>query len=266
MGIPLRRGRLFDERDRAGALPVAIISESLAAMRFGTDDPIGRRLRIGPTDGPPYTIVGVAGNVRQLSLALSQSDAVYTPATQWRFPDSVMSLVVRARGDAAALIPAVRQAVWSVDRNQPIERVALMEDLLAASAAERRFALTLFEAFALAALVLAAAGIYGLLSGRVAERTREIGVRAALGASRRSIVGLVLRQGLGLTAAGVVIGIAGAAAASQAIAAMLFGVSPLDPLTYAATVVLLTVVSAAACGVPAWRAVCIDPATTLRAE
>jgi putative ABC transport system permease protein len=266
MGIPLRRGRLFDERDRAGAPPVAVISESLARTRFGTSDPLGRHVRIGPTDGPPYTIVGVVGDVRQLSLALTASDAVYTPAAQWRFPDSVMSLVVRARGDAAALIPAVRQAVWSVDRHQPIVRVALMEDLVAASAAERRFALMLFEAFALAALVLAAAGIYGLLSGSVAERTREIGVRAALGASRRSIVGLVLHHGLRLTVVGVVLGLAGAAAASQAIATMLFGVSRLDPLTYVSTVGLLVTVSAIACALPAWRAARIDPGTTLRAE
>src|SRR5882672_6430403 len=177
-----------------------------------------------------------------------------------------MSLVVRARGDAASLGPAIRQAVWSVDRDQPVVRVTTMDDLLAASAAERRFALILFEAFALAALALAAAGIYGVLAGSVAERTREMGVRSALGASRGSIVALVLRQGLTLTGLGVAIGLAGAVAASQAIAAMLFGVSSLDWVTYVGVIALLGGVSAIACSVPAWRAARVDPASTLRAE
>jgi putative ABC transport system permease protein len=266
MHIPLRRGRVFTEDDRAGAPLVALINESCASRRFPAEDPIGKRLHVGPTDGPPYTIVGVVGDVKQLSLALAEPDAVYVPASQWRFGDNVMSLVVRARDDAATLAPAVRQAVWSIDKDQPIVRVATMDQLLAASAAERRFALMLFETFAIAALLLAAAGIYGVLAGSVAERTREIGVRAALGASRGSIAALVVRQGLLLTGLGVAIGIGGAAAASQAIAAMLFGVSRLDPVTYLAVVGLLTGVAAIACSVPAWRAVRVDPATTLRAE
>ena len=266
MGIPLRSGRFLTEYDRAGAPPVALISESLARAKFAGTDPLGQRLRIGPLTGEPYTIVGVVGNVKQQSLALGETDAVYTTATQWRFADNAMSLVVRTRGDAAALAPAIRQAVWSVDRDQPIVRVATMSELLAASAAERRFALILFEAFALAALVLAAAGIYGVLAGSVAERTREIGVHSALGASRGKILALVLGQGMALTALGIAIGVAVAAAATQAIVAMLFGVSRLDPVTYAGVIVLLVGVSAIACWVPAWRAARIDPAITLRAE
>ena len=266
MRIPVLRGRTFGERDDAGAPRVALISESLAKRRFVGTDPIGQRLRIGPVDGPPFTIVGVVGDLRQLSLAMNESDAVYTPAAQWLFTDNAMSLVVRARGDATSLVPAIRQAVWSVDKDQPVVRVATMESLLAASAAERRFALILFEAFALAALVLAAAGIYGVLAGSVAERTREIGVRAALGASRASILALVLREGLWLTLCGVAIGLAGAVAATRSISAMLFGVSPLDPLTYFGVIALLAAVSLIACGVPAWRAARVDPATTLRAD
>jgi putative ABC transport system permease protein len=141
-----------------------------------------------------------------------------------------------------------------------------METLLAATASERRFALILFEAFALVALALAAVGIYGVLSGSVTERTREIGVRAALGASRGDILGLVVGQGLTLTAAGVAVGVAAAAAASRGLTALLFGVSPLDPATYAGVVALLAVVSALACSMPAWRASRVDPAITLRAE
>ena len=174
--------------------------------------------------------------------------------------------MVRTRGNAAALAPAVRRAIWSIDKDQPVVRVATMDALLAASAAERRFALILFEAFAIAALVLAAAGIYGVLAGSVAERTREIGVRSALGASRADIVGLVVWQGMTLTAVGIVIGLAGAAVASRAIVAMLFSVSRLDPSTYIGVVVLLGVVAAMAAAVPAWRAARVDPAITLRAE
>jgi putative ABC transport system permease protein len=266
MGISLRYGRLLVEDDRAGAPLVALISESLARLRFPGESAIGQRLRIGPSDGAPYTIVGVVGDVKQVSLALAESRAVYTPASQWVFPQRAMTFVVRTTGDAAALAPAVRQAVWSIDKDQPVVRIATMADLLDASAGERRFALVLFGAFALAALVLAAAGIYGVLAGSVAERTREIGVRAALGASRGNIVALVLRQGFGLTALGVAIGVAGAAVASQAIGAMLFGVSRLDPTTYVGVMTLLFAVAVVACVVPAWRAVRVDPATTLRAE
>jgi putative ABC transport system permease protein len=270
MGIPLRRGRMLDEHDVAGAPVAVLISESLAKRKFPDRDPIGQRLRMGPDIGRPDrpwgAIVGVVGNVRQVSLAVSDSDAVYITTTQWSWVDNVQSLVVRAHGDAAVLAPAIRNAIWSVDKDQPIVRVATMADLLATSAAERRFSLIIFEAFALAALVLAAAGIYGVLSGSVTERTREIGVRSALGATPASILAMVLRQGITLTAIGVTIGLAGAVAASQAIAVMLFGISRLDPLTYLGVIAMLLGVSAIACWVPASRAARVDPATTLRAE
>jgi putative ABC transport system permease protein len=262
MRIPLRRGRALEAQDRAGAPLVAVISEALAKRRLPGVDPVGRRLKIG--DGPLYTVVGVVGNVKQVSLALTESDAVYTPPSQWRFADNAMSLVIRTRGDAAALAPSVRAAVWSVDKDQPIVRVATMSVLLAGSAASRRFALTLFEAFALAALVLAAAGIYGVLAGSVVERSQEMGVRSALGASRSDIVTLVLRQGLRLTAVGVVLGLAGAVIATQALVTMLFGISHLDPVTYVGVIALLAATAVVACAVPAWRASRVDPVTALR--
>jgi len=268
MRIPLRRGRLLTDGDRAGAPLAAVISEAMARRRLPGLDPIGQRLRIGAGDGPPFTVVGVVGDVRQLSLELAASDAVYVTPQQWHFEDGAMSVVVRG-GEApgfAGLASAVRQAIWSVDRDQAVVRVAGMEELVAASAAQRRFALRVFELFGLAALALAAAGIYGVLAGRVAERTREIGVRSALGASRADLVTLVLGQGLRLTAAGVALGAGLAAAASGAIAAMLFGVSPLDPLTFAGVGALLASVASAASGVPAWRAARVEPASTLRAE
>lgn len=266
LGIPLRRGRLLDEHDLADAPPVALISESLARRRLPGIEPVGRRLHIGPQHAPPYTVVGVVGDVKQESLALDEAMAVYTTVEQWHFADRAMSVVVRASGDATALAPAVREAIWSVDEDQPIVRIATLDELLAASAADRRFALTLFAAFALAALVLAAAGIYGVLSGSVAERTREIGVRSALGASRRAILAMVVRQGLTLTGLGIALGAAGAVAASRAVTAMLFGVSRLDPVTYLGVIALLAGVAMVACGVPAWRAAQVDPASTLRAD
>jgi putative ABC transport system permease protein len=263
MRIPLRRGRTIDPNDVPGRPLVAVISEALARARFRNADPLGQQLSMGGTG--PYTIVGVVGDVKQVSLGLSDAEAVYVPFAQWS-ADRTMSLVVRAPGHVAALAPAIRNAVWSVDKDQPVVRVATMEDLVARSAAERRFALIVFEAFALAALVLAAAGIYGLLAGSVAERTREMGVRSALGASRNAIVGLVLRQGLRLTTVGMAVGLAGAYAASRAIAAMLFGISRADPLTYLGVVLLLVAVSLAACVVPAFRAARVEPATALKAE
>lgn len=266
MRIPLRRGRSLDEHDRGGAPLVALINESYAKHNFPGIDPIGQRLRIGPLNGPLYTIVGVVGDVKQVSLGLNRADSVYVAPGQWRFADHTMSLVIRSHGDPAALAAAVRTAVWSVDKDQPVVRIATMDDLVTASAAERRFALILFEAFAMATLILAAAGIYGVLAGNVAERTREFGVRTALGASTGNIVGLVVRQGAVVTGCGVVLGLLGAGAATSAIAAMLFGVSRLDPVTYAGVVVVLLCVSLLACLVPAWRAIRIDPATTLRAE
>jgi len=268
MGIPLRRGRLFNAQDAAG-LPMrpVLINESLAKRRYPGQDPIGQRIRFGgPPNRPWDIIVGVVGDVKQTSLAVSQSDAVYVTTAQWLWADGTQWLVVRTRGDAAALAPAVRQVIWSVDKDQPVVRVATMEGLLAASAAQRHFALILFETFALVALMLAGAGIYGVLSGSVAERTREIGVRLALGATNQSILALVIRQGMTLTGIGVAFGLAGAAAASQAIAAMLFGVSSLDPVTYLGVIVLLAAMSVIACGVPALRAMRVDPIVALRYE
>ncbi len=160
----------------------------------------------------------------------------------------------------------VRTAIWSVDKDQPIMRVSTMEKLIATSEAARKFALVLFEAFALVALILAAAGIYGVLAGVVTERLREIGVRAALGASRGDLVRMILRQGMGLTGAGVIAGVALTLAFVRVIAGMLFGVSQSDPGTYVIVSLLLGGVALLACLIPAWRAARVDPAMTLRSE
>ena len=266
MRIPRISGRSIEERDLAGAPVSVLVSQSLANRMFPAHDAIGQRLHVGSTDEPWYTIVGVVGNVRQASLAENDADAVYIPNAQWYVTNRAMWLVVRSNGDAARLAPAIRRAVWSVDKDQPIARVALMDELVAATASDRRFALVVLEVFALAALVLAATGLYGVLSGAVAERTREIGVRAALGATSGTILRMVVQHGLAMTALGVAIGLAGSVAASQALGSLLFGVTPLDAVTYLGTAVLLFVVSAAACWIPAWRAARVDPSITLRSE
>ena len=266
MGIPLRAGRLLDERDGAAAPLAVVVNESFVKRRIPGVNPIGQRLKIGPDSSPWFTVVGVVGDVTQMSLAISRSDAVYVTAAQWRFADNARWLVVRTEGDAAALTADIRRAIASVDRNQPILRVATMDERLQTSAADRRFALLLFEAFGLTALLLAAVGTYSLLSGSVTERTREIGVRSALGATRSRIVGLVLRQGMTLTAIGIGIGLVGALIASRALVTLLFGISPLDALTYVAVAGLLASVSLVACGMPAWRAARVHPSIALRFE
>lgn len=265
-GIALHRGRLLNDHDAAGAPQAVVISESLAKKQSHGQDAIGQHVHIGPTDRPWYTVVGVVADVKQTSLAESEPDAVYITTSQSWFVDDPLTLVVRARGDATTLAPAVQTAIWSVDKDQPIVRVATMASLLAASEAQRRFALILFEVFALAALALAAIGIYGVLSGSVNERMRELGIRSALGASRSSILALVVRQGMKLTGLGIVIGFAAAAGATRVIVTLLFGVSRLDPVTYLSVIALLLAVSTIACWAPAWRASRVDPAITLRAE
>ena len=266
MGIPLRRGRLLDASDVAGNPLSVAISESLARRRLPGKDPIGQRMHIGPDSGPWFTVVGVVSDVTQVSLAAENADAVYVAAAQWRFADRARWLVVRTSQDPAALTAAVRQAVRTVDADQPILRIATMSQRLDASAAERRFGLIAFEAFAIVALLLAAIGIYGVLSGSVTERTREIGIRSALGAGRASILRLVLREGMTLAGFGIGIGMIAALAASTALTSLLFGVSPLDPATHVSVVGLLLAVAAIACGLPAWRAIRVPASIALTSD
>ena len=266
MHIPLRSGRFLSEQDGTGAPPAVLLSESLARSEFPGQNPIGKRVHVGPLDRPWFTVVGVVGDVKQNSLAVDEPNAVYLTEAQSWFSDDTMSVVVRARGDAAALAPPVENAIWSADKNQALVRVATAGELMAAGEATRRFVLILFEAFALVALALAATGIYGVLSGSVAERTREIGVRAALGAPRSNILRLVLRQGMRLAAVGVTLGLVAAVVSSDALASLLFGVSRLDPLTYLAVTALLLAVACVACAVPAARALRVNPVEALRNE
>ena len=264
--LPLRRGRLLDEHDVADAPPVVLISESLAKRKFPDRDPIGQRVHVGPTNRPWYTVVGVVGDVKQVSLAVNQPDSVYIPTSQSWSVESVQSLVVRAHASLAGLTPTIKQAIWSVDKDQPIARVATMDALLATSAGERRFALILFESFGLVALVLAATGIYGVLAGSVAERTREIGIRLALGAQTSNVLHLIFRQGLILVLSGVGFGLLAAWALARLLTKLLFGVTATDPWAFGSVTVLLIVVALLACWLPARRATKVDPLVALRYE
>jgi predicted permease len=264
MRIPVRAGRVLTAGDREDAPWAVVVNESFARRYLRDKDPIGQRLWIGPTNGQAYTVVGVVGDVKQLSLAGDVPDAVYTTAAQWRFDDHVMSLVVRGTADAGALVSAAGAAIWSVDRDQPVVRVATMDALLADSSAERRFILLLFQVFAAAALVLTMAGIYGMMAGLVSERSRELGLRAAVGATAAQIVGLVFTFGARVTGIGLAVGVAGAVVGTRLMRAMLYGVSHLDVITYGAVVLMLALMATVACAVPALRAARIDPARALR--
>lgn len=265
MVIPLRSGRLLDARDVGGAPRAVVMNESFAKRKFAGQDALGKRLRFGPEEGDWYTVVGIVGDVKRSAMDVDAPDAIYVSTAQWHWVDQVMSLVVRARGNPAALTPSIRDAIWSVDKDLPISRVATMRELVDRSLSDRHFAMLLFVAFGFTALILAAVGIHGVLSGSVTERIREIGVRAALGASPGDVVGMVLRRGMMLTMAGVVLGLVAAALASRVVASMLFGVSRLDAATYLGVAALLSAVAAVACVRPAVRAARVDPASTLKA-
>jgi putative ABC transport system permease protein len=267
MGIGVLRGRGFSPDDaRDSAEKVVIVSAALAAHIWPGEEAVGKRIRVGAPEQPWRRVVGVARNVRHSGLDAAVTHQVYVPERQWQWADNQVTLVVRAARDPAAIARAVRAAVLSVDPGQPVTRLATMEQVVATSTAQRRLALVLFAAFAGVAVTLAAAGIYGALAGAVAERTREIGLRSAIGATPRDILALVLGQGVRLAAVGLAVGIAGALGVGRLIRGLLFGVQPTDPLTLAAVAALLAVVSIMACLIPARRALAVDPMTALRVD
>lgn len=266
LGVPVLSGRSFDAGDVAGGPRVAVVSRSLARRLFPGGDAVGRRVRVGPEELDPYTVVGVVEDVKHISLAGGPAEAVYVPTGQWHWADRVRWIVARVEGDATSLVPAIRRAVWSVDGDQPVVRAQSMDMVVTRSEARRRFVLIVLSAFALSALAVSGVGLFGVLSGVVTERRREMGVRAALGASRESLVSLVVRQGLGLVALGTVIGMVGATATSRVLSTMLFEVSRFDVPAYAGASCLVAFGALIASAVPAIRAGRADPAEVLRAE
>jgi putative ABC transport system permease protein len=264
MGIRIMTGRDFEDRDRAESPPVALLNETAARLYFPGEDPIGKRLRIEWSGPPEAEIVGVAADIRHGGLHWKPDPCLFLPNAQR--PHLLAALVVRASGDPAALVAAVKEQIRAVDPEQGVSHVQSMEGVVADSIARPRLQTVLLGVFAGVALVLACVGIYGVISYSVAQRTREIGVRLALGAEPRSIVRLVFREGLGLTAAGAAFGLLGAIALTRTMTTLLYGVKPTDPAVFAAVVVLLAAVAAAACYFPARRATRVDPVVVLREE
>jgi predicted permease len=269
MGIPLRRGRLIDERDGAGAPQVVVLGEAAVRKYFPGEDPLGKVLKIGLGRGPGKPkaggeVVGIVGDVKEHGLGAEHPPAVYIPYQQ--FPTPSLDLVVHTALDPRRLTTATEGAVRELDPQLPVTRVATLDEMVARSLSEPRFYTVLLGAFAATALLLAGLGIFGALSYAVSQRSREIGIRVALGAEPSEVLGMVLRHALALAALGMGIGLAGALALSRVIRGMLFRLSPTDPATLAGVAALLAAVALVASYLPARRATRVDPVEALRAE
>ena len=268
MQIPLRAGRDFGPPDFADHAPlVGIANEAMVSQYFKNEEPVGKRVRwASDPEAHWIQIVGVAGNVKHFGLDLPEAPALYSPYTQISPWKRWMTLVARTQSDPAAMAPAVKQQVWKVDPQLPVSRVLTMNEVAASSFAARSFNMLLLAIFAGLALVLAAIGIYGVMSYAVTQRTQEIGIRMALGARTPDVLGLILRSGMTMTMIGVVIGLAGAVALTRVMSTLLFGVTPTDKLTYAVVAAVLIFVALLACYLPARRATKVDPMEALRYE
>jgi predicted permease len=267
MGIPLIEGRLFDERDAPDAPHVAVISRSLAEERWPREDPLGKVIEFGNMDGDlrPFTIVGVVGDVRERSLDAPPAPTLYAYSRQRPRTAFNFHVLVRGSVDAAALAAAAREIVGELNPDAAVE-FRTLEQVFSSALAERQFTLVLMAVFGAIALLLAALGIYGVVSYLVSQRLREIGVRMALGASADQVLRLFVRQGLVLAFAGVACGVLAAVGLTRFLAGLLYEVSAVDAATFAAVALLLTGVALAACYVPARRASRVDPMVTLRRE
>jgi putative ABC transport system permease protein len=285
LGIPLVRGRTFDGHEKPVAPPKGVdfapqnfeviykdvifdgvVSQRMAEQFWPGEDPIGRRFRLGYPElhGPWVQIVGIVGNTTQTGQERGESPEFYLSLRQFPVPDGYIA--VRTRMDPAAALASVRKAIQSVAGDQPITDVQLMSERMAGFVSDRRFNMNLFGAFAGVALLLCVIGIYGVLSFFVSQRTREVGIRMALGAQRRDVLLDVLARGLRLAVPGVVLGLAGAWAVSRLLQSQLFGITGTDPFTYVGGASLLLLVALAACLIPARRAASINPTEALRAE
>lgn len=264
MRIPRLAGRDFTMQDRDSSAMVAIVNDRLAQRAWPDESPIGKRIRVGADGAPWATIVGVVGTVKHYRLSEDPLDQVYLCYLQR--PLIFTEAVVRTTGDPAAMAGAIRAAIWRVDRDQPVWRVRSMDRVLDDARGGPRMIVSLMAAFALLSLVLAAVGVYGVMSYTVARRTHELGIRLALGAGRRQVIGMVLRQGMRTVALALAIGIAAAAATSRLLSSQLFGISTTDAVTFAVVPGVLALVALAACYLPARRASRVDPIVALRTE
>jgi putative ABC transport system permease protein len=269
IGIPLVRGRFFTDEDRMGTPPVVLLTESAARQYFPGEDPLGKTIKLGWGHGPGKPkaggqVVGIVGDVKDAGLDEPNPAEIYLPLRQW--PVSFMSVAVKTVLPPSSLGEAVRREVYAVDPNLPVSNVRTLDQIVAKSISQPRFYATLLVIFAGVALALAAIGIFGVLSYAVSQRTREIGIRMALGAQERTVVGLVVRQALVLVVTGVAVGTIAALVLSQTLRKMLFAIEPTDPATFLAVAAVLIAVALFASYLPARRATRVDPVVALRAE
>jgi len=268
MGIPLLSGRAFRETDNQQSASVAIVSARTAELLWPGQSPLGRQLRWGRIESdnqwPWRTLVGVVGNVKSYAMDPEQTMELYYPYGQQAAGS--FNFVIRARGRPESLASAVRHSIHAVDKDTAIVSVKTMEDIVSESIWQKRLWSVLFALFATVALLLAAVGIYGVMSYLVSQRTREIGIRMALGARRGNVLALVIGRGLMLVAVGLAVGLSGALALSQIIKSLIFGVTASDPVTFVTAPVVLTLVASIACYIPARRAARVDPVIALRQD
>ena len=262
--IPLLSGRGYDERDTADAPKVAIVNQAFARRYFPGGDVLGKRVGFGCEKDLCTTIVGVVGNVKQETITADVTPEIYVPFSQ--MPMNGITLFVRTKGDAGNLAHAVRTEVFAIDKNQPVHDVRTLDQRVVDTIAVSRSLMFLFSGFALLALVLACVGTYGIVSYSVTQRTREIGIRMALGARATDVLRMVLKNGMTLVVAGVAIGVGGALALTRFLATLLFGVTPTDTLTFVVVSLVLIGVALVACLIPARRATKVNPLEALRYE
>jgi predicted permease len=261
MGIPLRAGRLFDARDVPKGAPVVIVSDALAERHFAGENPVGRRVSLGENTAE---IVGVVGSIRRATLADAPREDMYFPFEQG--PGQEVTLFIRTTGDALDAVPAVRAAIREIERHAVVHQIRSLEAIAAESAGITRLAMQLLGGFAVVALALAAVGIYGVMSYSVRRRTRELGTRVALGATRADILRLVMRQALVIAGAGLVVGIGAGLLSARTMSSLLFGVPPWDVWVLAGATAILAATALGASYLPARRAARVDPATTLASD
>jgi predicted permease len=268
MGIPLKQGRFFTNQDNERSQPVVVIDEVFARKHFGSTDPIGKRIRQDGQD--PQQIVGVVGHVKQWSLDADDTQSLqaqlYEPFRQVPAGWAGNGVIIRTERAASAPFDSIRRVIQSQNKQNVISTPQTMNEVIAASLAQRRFAMILLDAFAVVAMLLASLGLYGVVSYLVGQRTHELGIRLALGAQPRDVLRLVLSHGMKMALIGVALGLVAALGLTRLLAEMLYGVSTTDPATFAIIAFLLTAVALLACFIPARRATKVDPLVALRYE
>jgi len=264
LGIPLLRGRWFNELDNDNAPQVAVINQAMAQSYWPNEDPLGKRFKAAKAGAPWITVVGVIANARTQSLAQADLPQIYLDLYQTGAKR--LAILLRGHLHAAAIADEVREQVQALDPTLPVSGAETLNETVSASLAQRRFSMEMITLFALTALLLAGLGIYGVISYLVSERTQEIGIRLALGASRSNILRMVLRQGLGLAIVGAAVGLVCALIVSHLMASLLYGVRPTDPPTFVGVAFLFIGVAVLACYLPARRAMKVDPMVALRYE